>query len=132
MLKEYRNMIKELQANEKVLEVENHHESLRIAYQKFIICVFIPALADSFHWKFSDRMYLKNFLGIQADINNAVVWMVSTHHLISKSSIPCTHPSFGDCTKCNNYNWFHISFHGQYFFNFSSKVRVLISLFAFF
>ena len=34
----------------------------------------------------------RTLLSILADLNNAVVWMVSTHLLISKSSCPCTQP----------------------------------------
>ena len=40
--------------------------------------------------------------------------------------------SFRDCTKSTNYNWHHHHFHVQLFFQFSSKVLVLVSLFAFF
>ena len=35
---------------------------------------------------------VSRILNILADINNAVVWMVSTRPLISKSSSPCTDP----------------------------------------
>ena len=40
--------------------------------------------------------------------------------------------SFGDCTKSINYNWYYCHFHVPYFFQFPSKVLVLILLFAFF
>ena len=40
--------------------------------------------------------------------------------------------SFGDCTKCINYNSYNRYFHVPQFFQFSSKVQVLILLFAFF
>ena len=48
-----------------------------------------------FHWSLSDRKFpqvSKTFLGILADLNNAVVWTVSTRLVISKSSSPCTNP----------------------------------------
>ena len=48
-----------------------------------------------FYWRLSDRKYLqvsRTFLSILADHNNAVVWMVSTHPLISKFFSPCTNP----------------------------------------
>ena len=41
-----------------------------------------------FHWNFSDSKYQvsRTLLNILADLNNAVVWMVSTRPVISKSS----------------------------------------------
>ena len=47
------------------------------------------------HWSLSDSkspQISRNLLSILADLNNAVVWMVSTRHFISKSSSPCTNP----------------------------------------
>ena len=46
-----------------------------------------------FHWSLSDSkssQVSRTLLSILADLNNAVVWMVSTYSLISKSSSPCT------------------------------------------
>ena len=40
--------------------------------------------------------------------------------------------SFGDCTKSTNYNWYNRYYHVPRFFQFPSKVQVLILLFAFF
>ena len=55
--------------------------------------------------------------------NNAVIWVVSTCPLISKSSSPCT-SIFGDCTKSTNYNWYHRHFHvPQILGGFSSLAR---------
>ena len=48
-----------------------------------------------FHWSLSDSkspQVYRTLLSILDDLNNAVVWMVSTHPLISKSSSPCTNP----------------------------------------
>ena len=48
-----------------------------------------------FHWSLSDsksNQVSRTLLGILADLNNAVIWMVSTRPLISKSSSPCTNP----------------------------------------
>ena len=61
-------------------------------------------------------------LSILADLNNAVVWMVST----------CFYQSFRDRTKCNNYNWYKRHFYVPRFFQFPSKVEILILLLAFF
>ena len=36
------------------------------------------------------KLIFRTLLSILANLNNAVVWMVSTHPLISKSSSPCT------------------------------------------
>ena len=47
------------------------------------------------HWSLSDSKFLqisRTLLGIFADHNNAVVWMVSNRLLISKSSRPCINP----------------------------------------
>ena len=46
-----------------------------------------------FHWRLSDNkspQVSRILLNIQANLNNAVIWMVSTLPLISKSSILCT------------------------------------------
>ena len=55
-----------------------------------------------FHWSLSDSkspQVSKTLLSILADLNNIIIWMVSSHLLISKSSNPCTlHLSFYDCT----------------------------------
>ena len=48
-----------------------------------------------FHWSLRDNkspQVSRTLLSIPADLNNAVVWMVSIRHLISKSSSPCTNP----------------------------------------
>ena len=48
-----------------------------------------------FHWRLSDSkspQVSRNLLNIVADLNNAVVWIVSTHPHISKSSSLCTNP----------------------------------------
>ena len=47
------------------------------------------------HWRLSDSkspQVSMNFLSIQNDLNNAVVWMVSTCPLISKSPSPFIYP----------------------------------------
>ena len=52
---------------------------------------FTPAFSHGFYGSLGDRkspQVSSTLLIILADIINAVVWMVSTHHLISKSSRP--------------------------------------------
>ena len=46
-----------------------------------------------FHWSLSDNkssQVSRTILSILTDLNNAVIWMVSTHPVISKSFSPCT------------------------------------------
>ena len=47
-----------------------------------------------FHWSLSDRRssQVSRTLNILVDLNNAVVWMVSTRSVISKSSSPFINP----------------------------------------
>ena len=47
-----------------------------------------------FHWSLSDckSLQVSRTLSIPANLNNALVWMVSTHPLISKSFSACTSP----------------------------------------
>ena len=49
-------------------------------------------LANGFSLECEWQQVSRTFVGILADLNNAVVWMVSTRRLISKSSSPCTNP----------------------------------------
>ena len=47
------------------------------------------------HWSLSEKKsphVSRTLLRVLADLNNVVVWMVSTHPHISKSSRPCTNP----------------------------------------
>ena len=84
-----------------------------------------------FHWILSDSNSPKvsrTLLGILADLINTVVWVVSTCPLITKSSSPFTN-SFGDRSKCTNYNWYNRHFHAIYFFSYLGRSRYL-SLFS--
>ena len=48
-----------------------------------------------FHWSLSDskpHRVSRTLLSILTDFNNAVIWMVSTRRLISKSSTPFNNP----------------------------------------
>ena len=87
-----------------------------------------------FHWTLSDSkspQVSRTLLSILAVLNNAVVWMVSTRPPTSKSSSPFSSPlvtvpnapiTIGIIVTC--------MFHS--FFQFLSKVEVLILLFTFF
>ena len=65
---------------------------------------------------------------ILAYLDNAAVWMVATHLLISKSSSPWINLLV--TTERTNYNGCHRHFHVPKFIKFPSKVQVFISLFA--
>ena len=48
-----------------------------------------------FHWNLSDSKSLqvtRTLLSIPADLDNVIVWMMSTRPFISKSSSSCTNP----------------------------------------
>ena len=83
----------------------------------------------AFHWSLSDSTFPQvssTLLSILADLNNAVVWVFSNRSFISK--VPVSLPILCDCTECINYNWYHHSI----VFHLSTKVLVLIFLYAFF
>ena len=84
-------------------------------------------------WIFTESKFpqvSRTLLRILADLNNAVVWMVSNRYFQVFLSL---YQSFGDCTKNTNYNWYNRCFRvPQSFFQFPGKVQVLIILFAFF
>ena len=74
----------------------------------------------------------RTLLSILADLNNAVVWMVFTFPLISKSSSPCINPLVTvlrtPITVVITVSFMFLRF----FFQFSRQVPVLIHLFDFF
>ena len=82
------------------------------------------------HWSLRDSKFVqvfRTFLSILADLNNAVICMASTRLLISKASNPYTnHLVTVPSTPITSLSCSIV------FFQFSSKVLVLISLFAFF
>ena len=90
------------------------------------LVVFHQSLSDS-----KSPQVSRTHLSILADLRNSVIWTVSNRFVISKSSSPCTNPLV-DCTKSTNYSWYNGLFHVPQFFQFSSKVKVLIFLLAFF
>ena len=84
--------------------------------------------ANGFSLVFEWLQVSLSLFSILTDVNNAVVWMVSTHLLISKS----LYQSFGDCIKRSNYSWYNRHLLVPHFVQFPSKVLVLVLLFAFF
>ena len=93
----------------------------------FLWKFFTSALADGFYWSQCDGTFSQvssTLLSILTDLNNAVVWMVSTRPLISKSSTPCTNPLVTvpniSMRKQQNplFGWFSLSFFFFFFFFF--------------
>ena len=86
------------------------------------------------HWTLSDSKFSqvsRTLLSILADLTNAVVWMVSTRPLISKSSSPFTNPLV-NVLRVPIIIGITVPFMFHSFFPFPCKIRVLIFLFAFF
>ena len=87
-----------------------------------------------FHWSLSDSkspQVSRTLLSIVHYLNNAVVWLVSTHHLISKFFSPChnplvTVPITRETISITVASMFHR------FYQFPSKIQLLIFLLAFF
>ena len=100
-------------------------------YYYYSLEFFTSAYADGFHWGLSDSkspQVSRTLLSILAVFSNAVVWMVSTRPPTSKSSRPFNNP-LGTVPKAPIMIGIIVTF---MFFQFSSKVKVLISLFIFF
>ena len=55
-----------------------------------------------------------------------VLFVPVWHQFCSFRNVPC------DCTESTNYNWYNRHFHVQQFFQFLSKVHILIFHFSFF
>ena len=113
--------------------------SVAIIIISLIIEFFTLVLMMIFHWSLSDSKspQISGILfSILADFNYAVVWMVSTCPLISKTFHPCTNPlvivpnapiTIG-ITVTLMFHSFLLFF---FFFQFCSKDQVFISLFAY-
>ena len=87
-----------------------------------------------FHWSLSDSkspQVSRTLLSILSVFKNAVVWMVSTRSPTSKSSRPFNNPLV-TVPKAPITIGIIVTFMFHSFFQFSSKVKVLISLFTFF
>ena len=87
-----------------------------------------------FHWSLSDSkspQVSRNLLGILPVLNNAVVLMVSSPPPTSKSSSPFSNPLV-TIPNAPITTGIIVTFMFHSFFQFSSKVEVLILLFTFF
>ena len=87
-----------------------------------------------FHWSLNDSkspQLTRTFLSILVVPNNAAVWMVSTQPPTSKSSSPFNNPLV-TVTKAPLTIGIIVTFMFPSFFQFSSKVEILILLFMFF
>ena len=87
-----------------------------------------------FHWRLSESkspQVSRTFLSIQAVFNNAVVGMVSTRPPTSKSSRPFNNPLV-TVPNAPITIGIIVTFMFHRFFQFSSKIKILISLFSLF
>ena len=99
-----------------------------------IIIILLLSLMMVFHWSLRDRespQVSRSLLSILVDLNNDVFWMVSSYPLIYKPSSPFSNP-LRIAPSAPNTIGIIVTFVFQSFFLFSSKVKVLICLFAFF
>ena len=75
-----------------------------------------PASADGFLLESEWQQVSWTLLSSLADLNHAVVWIVSTrppYFQVLQSLYHC----YDDCTKRANNHWYHRRFHGQLFFH---------------
>ena len=82
-----------------------------------------------FYWSLSENkspQVSRTLLSILADLNNEIVWMVSTFSVISTSSSLCTSPSVTEQLIRSSLSC------SKVFFQFPCKVEVIIILFTFF
>ena len=101
----------------------------------FTLMRVFPHQPMVFHWSLRDSkspQVSRTLLSILADLNNAVVWMVFTHPLISNSPSPGVNPLAiaprVPITICITVTFmFHI-----FFSHFPGKVKELFFLFVFF
>ena len=91
------------------------------SYQ-YCLMVFWLSLRDS---KFPQVSRI--FFSILADLHYAEDWMVSYFQFLQSR-----YQSFCGCTESTYHNWYHRYFPVSLFFQFPSKVLILIFLFAFF
>ena len=132
---------------------ENHRESYVSQFTRQIIIIIILShlrviiyyypylfLWGAFHtsvsWRFltgltANLNSFRTLFNILVNLNNVVVWMVSTCSLFSKFS-NIFNQFVGDCLKCSNHNWYGLSFWCSIVFKFSNTIYVLIFLFTFF
>ena len=87
-----------------------------------------------FHWRLSDSKFpqvSRTLLGILANLNNDVVWAFSSRPVISKFCSPCT-DSLVTVPRVPIIISIKVIFMFQSFFQYPSKVQILIHHFAFF
>ena len=71
------------------------HLMLSVLYSLLRVCFYASVSRWFSHWSLRDSkspQVFRTLLSILANLNNAVVWMISTRPLISKSSSFCTNP----------------------------------------
>ena len=95
---------------------------------------FPPALADGFPQEFNWQQVSSNLQEYSqySGRSQQCCSLDSLHPSCYFQVLQSLYQSFDDCTKSTSYNWSNRHFHVPQFFQFSSKVEVLIPLFAFF
>ena len=97
--------------------------------------VFTSVLADGLSLEFLSNSKFpqvsRTLLSILGDLNNLVVWMISTCPLISKSSSPFNNPSVTVLITPITIS-ISVTFMFHSFFQFFSKFQVRVLLFTFF
>ena len=92
---------------------------------------FILALVDGLSLESVWQQVSRTLLSILADLSNAIVWIVSSRPLFSKSSRSCTNP-FMTVPRVTITIGIIVTFMFHSFFQWPSKVEVFILLFTFF
>ena len=109
----------------KVHYMASSHFLLIIIRLLFLYKFFTPALVDSFSLEYERQQVSRALLSILADLNNVVVWMVSTCPLISMSSSHFINPLL-TVLRAPITIGINITFMFHRFFNSLSRSRLLL------
>ena len=94
---------------------------------------FTQALADGFRWSLSDSKFpqvSRTLLSILADPNNAVVWKIFNHIMLSNSSIPF-YKSLGNVPSASIKTDYHCHSHTPRLYQLSCNILGLATVLTF-
>ena len=120
------------------LIIVNHHHSYSFYYHYYFIPwqFFTSVLADGFPQEFEWQQASSILQDSSQYSGKSQQWCSfdSLHPSRYFQVLHSLYQYFRDCTKSTNYNWYNRLFHVLqfFFFQFPSKVKILIALFAFF